>query len=405
MIGWVLLSREAVARAEKALTADEQGVVDEVGFLALHQGFADRFFPGTSVLHTRLRYSLFVPWLMLRVASDGGTDLVRRLADYETRLARQLNLGVNGASLGEGVIGGTIWPRTAAQLASMSYWSALGAWQILRPRRDGSLPSRTETLQRLSRMRRPSRGWASDDDGAPLEDGTESPFVLLPPAPDVLGDTSQPVSFALTATERAFLRRHLLGVRRPGTSASSLLARLVEAGVGQNSAEPWLGEIADRADGEDRAALVLARQAAALSAVGRAVYAALAEAARVKDGLASSGRHRDEVKDVVVRFGQDAMALDMDELVRLLPKLGPDLVQVLTETRGWLMDGHTDPAPLFAVYENAERRRKGLRARLSGKLAGRERRAEWNPDKHPAATPLHYRWSQVRRLLTDLAAA
>ena len=63
MIGWVLLSREAVARAEEALASNEKGVRDEVGFLALHQGLADRFFPGTSVLHTRLRYVLFVPWL------------------------------------------------------------------------------------------------------------------------------------------------------------------------------------------------------------------------------------------------------------------------------------------------------------------------------------------------------
>lgn len=62
-VGWVLLSREAVARAEEALDPDDRGVRDEVGFLALHQGFADWFFPGTSVLHTRLRYVLFVPWL------------------------------------------------------------------------------------------------------------------------------------------------------------------------------------------------------------------------------------------------------------------------------------------------------------------------------------------------------
>ena len=84
------LSREAVARAEQALTSDEKGVRDEVGFLALHQGFADRFFPGTSVLHTRLRYALFVPWMMEQVAAEGGNDLIRRLTASETALAGQL---------------------------------------------------------------------------------------------------------------------------------------------------------------------------------------------------------------------------------------------------------------------------------------------------------------------------
>ena len=55
-LGWTLLSREALKRAETQLRDDLQGVRDEVGFLALHQAYADRFFPGTSVLHTRLRY-------------------------------------------------------------------------------------------------------------------------------------------------------------------------------------------------------------------------------------------------------------------------------------------------------------------------------------------------------------
>ena len=74
LLGWVLLSREAVARAEEALAANDRGVRDEVGSLSLHQRFANRFFPGTSVLHTRLRYVLFVPWLMEMV----GTSVIRR---------------------------------------------------------------------------------------------------------------------------------------------------------------------------------------------------------------------------------------------------------------------------------------------------------------------------------------
>ena len=71
--GWTLLSRDALRRAETQLRDDVQGVRDEIGFLALHQAYADRFFPGTSVLHTRLRYALFVPWLYLRLDKDKGT--------------------------------------------------------------------------------------------------------------------------------------------------------------------------------------------------------------------------------------------------------------------------------------------------------------------------------------------
>ena len=84
-VGWVLLSGEAVARAEEALPPDGREVRDEVGFLALHQGFADRFFVGTSVLHTRLRYALFVPWLMERVAAPGGSDQVHPIVRVPRR--------------------------------------------------------------------------------------------------------------------------------------------------------------------------------------------------------------------------------------------------------------------------------------------------------------------------------
>src|ERR1051326_9474065 len=74
--GWTYLSRDALRRAEAQLSNESGGVRDEIGFLILHQRYADQFFPGTSVLHTRLRYALFVPWLYQtlrqRVRRGGG---------------------------------------------------------------------------------------------------------------------------------------------------------------------------------------------------------------------------------------------------------------------------------------------------------------------------------------------
>jgi hypothetical protein len=52
------LSRDALARAKAQMDEESMGVRDEIGFLTIHQGYADRFFPGTSVLHTRARYLL-----------------------------------------------------------------------------------------------------------------------------------------------------------------------------------------------------------------------------------------------------------------------------------------------------------------------------------------------------------
>lgn len=60
-LGWTYLSRDALARAKAQMDEESMGVRDEIGFLPIHQGYADRFFPGTSVLHTRARYLLFAP--------------------------------------------------------------------------------------------------------------------------------------------------------------------------------------------------------------------------------------------------------------------------------------------------------------------------------------------------------
>jgi hypothetical protein len=55
VLGWTLMSLDQMRQVERSLTNGAQDPRDEIGFLILHQGFADRFFPGTSVLHTPVR--------------------------------------------------------------------------------------------------------------------------------------------------------------------------------------------------------------------------------------------------------------------------------------------------------------------------------------------------------------
>lgn len=77
------------------------------------------------------------------------------------------------------------------------------------------------------------------------------------------------------------------------------------------------------------------------------------------------------------------------------------ILEILRETQRWLRNDR-DFIELRPLYEQAEISRKGRRARLAQRLTGRERRAEWNPEEHPLAGPLHYRWGNVRQLLSDL---
>jgi hypothetical protein len=47
--GWTYLSRKSLRQAEDQLSGDTQGVRDEIGFLLIHQHYADKFFPGDSL--------------------------------------------------------------------------------------------------------------------------------------------------------------------------------------------------------------------------------------------------------------------------------------------------------------------------------------------------------------------
>jgi len=208
----------------------------------------------------------------------------------------------------------------------------------------------------------------------------------------------------LSPGEQKFLRKQLLGVRRPGTKNPCLLARLAEAGVGPAADDLWATEIADIADSEDRSALVIARQAAALAGIGRDVYAALVERARASAGLSEGTIHQDHLEAMIERYGHDAGDIDLNALSKLLPDLPRELSGVLYETRDWVEAGDPDPSALAETYSKAEHNRKGLRARLPYTVAGRQRRDEWSPEEHMKAKPLHYRWPNLHRLLTDLQA-
>lgn len=158
-----MLSRGEMRTVERALANGEQDTRDEIGFLLLHQGFADRFFPGTSVLHTRLRYVLFVPWLYedLVYSKKRGRDLGAVLRERMLMLTRRLKAHVDDQ---KGVIGGKLVDegRLSSQPPNLVYWSALKRWEIL-------LPDIATSNDALRRIQLRSRRENFDDDGAPLE--------------------------------------------------------------------------------------------------------------------------------------------------------------------------------------------------------------------------------------------
>jgi hypothetical protein len=389
-LGWTYLSRDALARAKAQMDNESVGVRDEVGFLTIHQGYADRFFPGTSVLHTRIRYALFVPWLFEDMAGLTGPAATRTLRERERVMAGRLKDARENK-----VIGRDVFPNPSSQPPSLVYWNALAVWGILRPRHNGRTISRAQAHRALK-----GADTATDDDGRPLVEH-EPPFVRLPARPK--NWLTGPIALRLAIGEAAFLRERFSHLRRKDSDDLSLFARLVRA----EAASPlgmWTRETRAIA-GPEKGPLVRAQHAASAAGVGRAVYDALVErTVERQDKRQISARHREHLAAVVEEHGTLAARLDVDVLESDIGILPPRLRDVLIETKHWLASGSTDPTVLSDVFTAAEAR-KGHRARLALTPDGRARRSEWSSDKHGLAGPLHYRWEQVSTLLNDLAQA
>src|ERR1019366_7049037 len=104
MIAWLDSSREDQRRMREIVNLFTQSESrDELGIGQVRDAFSDCLFPGTSTLHTRARYLLFVPWCFVAAAAKGVTAArgERRVEDNE----RALIAGLRDLGATDGLIG------------------------------------------------------------------------------------------------------------------------------------------------------------------------------------------------------------------------------------------------------------------------------------------------------------
>src|SRR5690625_3444798 len=131
--GWLALDPEHQRRMMEAVDQfRDQGTIDDLGLGGIRDAFSDTLFPGTSTLHTRLRYVLFIPWL-LQDASHKETpaEMQSAFRENEFRLINALKRGETAAGA-EGVMGREAG-RNLQRLPSAVYWGMLSRWQIFTP--------------------------------------------------------------------------------------------------------------------------------------------------------------------------------------------------------------------------------------------------------------------------------
>lgn len=187
----------------------DDGTIDEIGIGSIRDTIADALFPGTSVLHTRARYLLFVPWLLDQAARsahapDQAPAELRRL---EARLIHSLLR----AGETEGVIGRQAREKLR-RMPSAAYWAATYRYGIRIW--DTTIEGYFRTARAKAALRRLEP--EIDDRGSHAEHRLSGldPYLPEPPA-----DLLQTASFELRPVDADFLADRLLA-----TTSGSMFA-------------------------------------------------------------------------------------------------------------------------------------------------------------------------------------
>ncbi len=226
VLAWVDYSHKHRDDMDRLLDAfRDESTVDELGIGTIRDTFSEMLFPGTSTLHTRARYLLFVSWLVSETASH-RYPLERALQEL-----RRSEVKLIGALLAGDRDGGVIGRDAQAALKRMPsvvYWSATRRYGLRRC--DHGLQHHLRAVAGLP------AATADEEDG--VEVSRHDPdFRELPERPADLVDLA---TFQLSEDEATFLRERIMA-----TCPGSYLAWLVEHRTPDEADHPWSGDLTE----------------------------------------------------------------------------------------------------------------------------------------------------------------
>ncbi|MFB2572709.1 DUF6361 family protein [Micrococcus sp. IITD107] len=401
--GWLALDPEQRRRMMEAVDQfRDETTIDDLGFGAIRDSFADALFPGTSTIQTRLRYALFIPWL-LQEASHRQTvaGMQAMFRKYEYQLIDALKRG--GES--QGVIGVTAG-RSLRRMASEVYWGSMLRWGITEP---GFTP-RAYFERELLRREELSAAPRSEDPESRLELTPTGIDPRLPAPPEGLLQSSD---FTLRPADAEYLRESITRTC-PGTLLSHLVTHRPETWTAAHNAPSSPYDPAIRAGlPPDLLAVVDRSERFALTAQGaNLLYNLLLSRA--------TGKH-DQRRGSLTGHYQDRISAWFEEISEREPLNAHDLhaiwqmviarggrvarttqdfittwVRAVTEAQS--APDLTGSRALREMIIRREREKKGSRARLT---PGNQRALDaWGGAS--GTSRFDYRWTNVKRHLQDL---
>jgi hypothetical protein len=392
-IAWLDTSSDEQRRVRELISLFTQAESrDELGIGQIRDAFSDTLFPGTSVIQTRARYFLFVPWIYRQGQQRGRSGPALEL--WADRRERKLIETLRIAGHTRGLIG----RRAGASvkiLPSTIYWSGLNRYGILSadlaPNQlgmnvtNGAAPEADELAQR-------SIGdW----------------FPTLPTAPDGFPDHLDS-GFALTADEAQWLSERILDAA-PGTLLTHLVHRTSPPDA--DSGAPW--EDTACADAPEAVQHQLHHaHLFSLTMHGAALLYNLEVGKRYE--AAGHTRIPDPVDDYRDRLeswaekcadaGHQLRSWDRDDMWQLVrtvnPRIGEGTRLFVNTWIDAVLQGaaatSAEDTSLQRLVCDRERKQKKAQSRLTSERLLRT----WSGESGSAQ--LSYRWPTVRTLVTDI---
>ncbi len=365
---------------------------DELGLGRIRDALSDTLFPGTSVLVTRARYLLFVPWLYREGSrrGHGGSKLTQWVEGNERHLIGALR---NGGDL-DGLIGIQVGAAVKI-LPSTIYWNTLRRFQILQrettPGQVVGLPQHTRQVDDATEFLGHSNAvWAP----------------TIPPAPDGFFNLAR-CDFALTYDEATWLAERIVDA-----VPETLLQFLVERGsrIAARTAYAWQDPEATAARGRIRDALAEARRFAVAMHGAALLYNVLLAERAEKLGLSEYDGSRDDFANQLDEWcreieDSDIGGWDLNGLWALVAEQGnPAAALTRSFVSAWAAlvlggtgTGLADDGDARELIRGREEQQKRGQARLSNDRLMRQ----WGGAS--GSGRLTFRWPAVARLLNDIA--
>jgi hypothetical protein len=374
----------------------ESDTIDELGIGSVRDAFSNLLFPGTSVLQTRARYLLFIPWVYRRLerAHLGSNEVTAAARRDEVRLIFALLEGGEERD----VIGGRARERLI-RLPSEAYWSGLGILGMrLFPGTRAQYHRSFDAFRAAQREapRDPHRSDADEPVGAWAHLNWDPALDALEPQ-DFLVRTD----FTLSAEEGSYLRDRIVA-RVPESLLAFLLARSPAEHVGF----PWLHPDVGELPASLAAELELARVLSQVMWGAALLYNLLLAEMTSQVELAES--YRERIRRWAAALPAVGDGWSWAGFWETASRGNPHLVRTRRTQRfveEWfgvaraLGEGVAGDERARGLISARERQVKGGQARLHS-LSARER---WSGAS--GAGQITFRWAVVERIVSDIQGA